>query len=51
MMDTFDFHYAVEMKEFIFHEYNNNRLIIGHMYYVLDGDNKYNNILGRDFNT
>ena len=41
-MDTLDYHYAVEIKELIFTEYNNNKFIDVQIYYVLNGDNKYN---------
>ena len=41
-MDTLDSHYAVEIKELIFTEYNNNKFIDVQIYYVLNGDNKYN---------
>ena len=49
-MDTFDSHYSVKMSELIFPEYNKNKFIDGHMYCVLDGDKKYNIILGINFN-
>ena len=42
MIDTFDPHYDVEMKELIFHEYNKNKLIYGQMVYVINNDYKYN---------
>ena len=42
IMDTLDSHYAVEIKELIFTEYNNNKFIDVQIYYFLNGDNKYN---------
>ena len=41
-MDTLDSHYAVEIKELIFTEYNNNKFIYVQIYYVLNGNKKYN---------
>ena len=38
MMDTFDPHNDVEMKELIFPEYNNNKFINGKIVYVLNDD-------------
>ena len=49
-MDAFDSKYAVETRELLFTEYNKNIFIDGNMAYVLDVDEKYNIILGRDFN-
>ena len=51
MMDAFEPHYDVEMKELIFTGYKNNKFIYGQMVYVIDNDYRYNIIWGRDFNT
>ena len=50
MVDKFDSQYTMEREELIFSEYNKNKFIEGQMSYVLDGNNKYNIILGGDFN-
>ena len=50
MMDTFDTHYDVKMKELICPEYNENKFIDVNMVYVLNNDYKYNTIWGRYFN-
>ena len=44
MMDTFDTHYDVKMKELICPEYNENKFIDVNMVYVLNNDYKYNTI-------
>ena len=44
MMDIFDPHYDVEIKELIFLEYSTNKFIDGQMIYVL-GDNYKHNII------
>ena len=39
------------MKALIFPKYNKTKFIDGNMAYILGGDNKYNIVLGRDYNT
>ena len=40
MMDKFDSQYAVKIKESMFPEYNNNKLIYRQIAYFLDDDYK-----------
>ena len=51
MMETFDSNYSVEMEELIWLEYNKSNLFDEQTAYVIDGDYKYNIILGIDLNT
>ena len=51
MMDIFDPHYDVEIKELIFLEYSTNKFIDGQMIYVLGDNYKHNIIWGRHSNT
>ena len=50
-MNTFEYHYPVEMKELIFSEYSKNKFIGREMVYVLGENHKYNIVWSRDFNT
>ena len=50
IMVTFDSQYSAKMKELIFPKYNKNKYIYGHIYYVIDDNNPWSIIWGRDFN-
>ena len=50
-MGTFDYHHYEKNKELIFPKYKKNKFIDEQMAYNLDGDRKWDNIWGRDFNT
>ena len=51
MIDIFDPHYDMKIKELIFIEYNRNKFISGQMFYVLGDDYNHHTILVWDFNT